>query len=212
MTELSDPSVVLPACCFAPIRWYDFMLHENALIDIFENYPKQTFRNRFEICNSQGRCRLTLPVEGQKGIKTPIKDIRLSEGKWRHLHLAAIRSAYGKSGFYIHLEEDLHHLFENNNLRYLIDFNRRAFGLLSPFLPQLKWKESSTYIEPTSSLTDGRSWWEPSREWKALPAYPQVFGDRLPFQNNLSILDAVMNLGPRAMDYLLLFKNGEQAV
>ncbi|MCC6600433.1 MAG: WbqC family protein [Crocinitomicaceae bacterium] len=198
-------TLVLPACCFAPIHWYLlFYRRANTIIDTYENYRKQTFRNRFEICSSQGRQTISIPVAGQSGVKTPLKDIRLSEGNWRKIHFASIRSAYGKSAFFIHIEEELQRLFDDRSVHFLIDFNEQAFRLMAPFITQLPahWTESRRYVEKKQVITDGRDWWEPAQQWPALPSYPQVFSDRHPFLNNLSILDVIMNLGPETSRYL----------
>jgi hypothetical protein len=35
------------------------------------------------------------------------------------------------------------------------------------------------------------------------PAYPQVFDSKIPFCENVCVLDALFNLGPETLDYLL---------
>jgi hypothetical protein len=44
--------------------------------------------------------------------------------------------------------------------------------------------------------------WEPHQPWPDLPSYPQVFSDRHPFMSGLSVIDLLMNKGPRASDYI----------
>ncbi|MFM7813255.1 MAG: hypothetical protein ACKO66_01935, partial [Flavobacteriales bacterium] len=46
---------------------------------------------------------------------------------------------------------------------------------------------------------------EPSFATPPFPKHVQVFMDRLPFASNLSILDALMNLGPNTQEYLSSF-------
>jgi hypothetical protein len=61
----------------------------------------------------------------------------------------------------------------------------------------------------SGEFTDHRFDFEPSFKSPSLKPYYQVFSDRHPFQSNLSSLDLLFNLGPKAVDYSLLIKNGE---
>lgn len=190
---------------FAPTTWLAISLHE-AVVDTHESYPKQTFRNRFTILSANGIQTLTLPVEGQKGQKIPTSQIKLCKGNWRKQHLAAIKSAYGRSAFFEHFYEDVVRIYETEQ-ELLSEFALDTYALLHKFKLAGKVEMAEAPIPFIDQLPlDFRNCFEPAHRWPQLPSYPQVFGDRFGFFPALSGLDLLMNLGPRGVDYLLLIK------
>ena len=69
--------MILPSCPFPPISWYHLAYQDdsNALIEVHENYVKQSIRNRILLANSQGVWDLTLPVHRRKAESRLIEDI-----------------------------------------------------------------------------------------------------------------------------------------
>lgn len=203
MSQLSFPlnsiSCVLPSCCFPPTYWILHAMKNNSVADIHENYIKQTYRNRYEILGVNGRMILTVPVQGQKGIKTPAREILLAEGNWRKLHLTSIRSAYGRAAFFEHYFPDLQIIIGGNQTT-LHELNFQILDWLILCEIPIKITVSTEHI--TNVDNDFRSSFDPSVKWPDLPFYPQVFSDRYPFVQHLSILDLLMNKGPNSLDYL----------
>jgi WbqC-like protein family len=213
---------LLPCCCLSPIRWYVQLLADKVIIDLSENYPKQTFRNRFEIIGVNGRQVLTIPVHGQKGIKTPSADIRIVDGPWRKGYLHAIHSAYGRGAFFEYYIDDLTRIFYGKQ-EYLHQFNLEILdwtlealklnnGQLNMVVNHGSGRHFPFEKHGLGDNKDFRQHFEPSSRWTGLPSYPQVFSDRHGFQSNLSILDLLMNKGTGAVDYLLLIKNGDHSL
>jgi hypothetical protein len=184
----------LPLCCFAPVSWYVLYADENFALEQDEYFQKQTYRNRFDILTGNGVQTLTIPVESTGGERTLIRDIRISPEYSGKKTLQAIRSAYGNSAMYDFIEQELEELFLKEE-KFLIDFNTRAheysikwFGLLA--------KEK---------IADGRvddKWKQRGTRPVELKSYPQVFADRFPFEKDLSILDAIFNLGKTSVKAL----------
>lgn len=177
-------------------------MQENVVIDIHEHYIKQTYRTRFEILGANGLLPLSLFVESTNGQKTPMKDIRLMEGSWGKNHFTSIRSAYGKSAFFEHLEDDLIKLFAEERPSFLLDFNQQALQMLRPYFKGWNYFFSNEYVEISDQINDQRSHFSPKNRSVNFPSYLQVFGDRFPFQSDLSVLDLVMNLGPQSVSYV----------
>ncbi|MFM9985732.1 MAG: WbqC family protein [Flavobacteriales bacterium] len=204
---------MLPACPFPSIHWVRMALEQDpATIYVHEHYIKQTFRNRYQVLSSNGVVALTIPVEGQKGQKTMTKDIRIADHTWVKNHLAAIRSAYARSACYEFFEDEIVPVFEKKHA-FMVDFSLASIAWMGRYIPQLKVETSSKAIDFLSISEEDQKRllaFEPSQSWPLIPAYPQVFGDRFAFQSNLSTLDLLMNLGPRAADYILFTKNREQ--
>ena len=113
--------VLLSTTYFGPVQWYQ-KLHraEHVIIEQWESFQKQTYRNRCLIATTNGVQALTVPVEKPA---VCIKDIRISDhGNWRHLHWNALQSAYGESPFFEYYQDDIRPFFEGR-WTYLLDFN-----------------------------------------------------------------------------------------
>jgi hypothetical protein len=191
---------VLPSCCFPSAHWLS-LASTDAVIDIHENYVKQTFRNRFEIAGVNGKISLTIPIESQNGKKTPTKDIRIARGSWQKQHLRSIRASYGRAPYFEHYYPDLESIFLEPEI-HLIDFNVSALDWikLTGYHASLHYSES--FIVEGEQMNDYRSLFEPSSPWTEVQEYLQVFSDRHPFMQKMSAIDLVMNLGPELNTYL----------
>lgn len=204
MTEqIMSSSSTIPLCLFPSAHWLA-MGHDTVHINPNELYLKQTFRNRYDILGVNGKLSLTVPVEGQKGIKTAFKDIRISGSSWRKQHISTLRSSYGRSAYFEHYFEKLEACILKPH-SHLLDLNMEA----------LEWVKlcglaiQVTLIDEPWEYQEGDNTylWEPHQSWPVLPSYPQVFSDRHPFMSGLSAIDIIMNKGPRTPEYLLQVSN-----
>jgi hypothetical protein len=193
----------LPLCLFPSAHWLALSMPE-ARINLNELYLKQTYRNRYDILGVNGRLSLTVPVEGQKGMKTVIKDIRISQGAWRKQHLSTLRSSYGRAAYFEHYFDKLEACILKPEV-FLTDLNLNALEWLKTCGLHVQY----TLVDEPWKYQEGDCTylWEPSRQWPALPSYPQVFSDRHPFLSGLSVIDLLMNKGPRANEYIALAAN-----
>ena len=184
----------LPLCCFAPVSWYVLYAEDSFALSDEEYFQKQTYRNRFDILTGNGVQTLTIPVESTGGERKLLRDIRISPEYSGKKTLQAIRSAYGNSAMYDFIEQELEELFLKEE-KFLIDFNTRAheysikwFGLLAK--------------EKIADGTVDDKWKQRGTRPVELKSYPQVFADRFPFEKDLSILDAIFNLGKTSVKAL----------
>ena len=96
--------ILLSSAYLAPIQYYTKLLSNAggmAYVEAFENYAKQTYRNRCIIADANGPLALTIPTEKTGEGKCLMRDIRISNhGNWRHQHWNALVSAYRKSPFF----------------------------------------------------------------------------------------------------------------
>jgi hypothetical protein len=119
---------LLSTTYFGPVQWYQKLYRsEEVVIEQWENFQKQTYRNRCLIATTQGILALTVPVERNSQLSTLnsqlIKNVRISDhGNWRHLHWNAIISAYGESPFFEYYQDDIRPFFEKK-WEFLLDFN-----------------------------------------------------------------------------------------
>ncbi|MFM7234334.1 MAG: WbqC family protein [Flavobacteriales bacterium] len=188
----------LPLCLFPSAHWL-IMASPLARINPNEIYLKQTSRNRYDIAGVNGRLSLTVPVEGQKGVKTPFKEIRILDNGWRKQHISTLRSAYGRAAYFEHYFDRLESVILKPN-GFLLDLNLSALEWIVQCGIELEY----VVVDEEWSYRSGDNTylWEPAQTWPELPSYPQVFSDRHAFMSGLSCIDLLMNKGPRTNEYL----------
>ena len=209
--EKSDPG---PACLsvayLGPVSYFTkFLLHGQIIIDVFEHYQKQSYRNRCVICSANGPLALSIPVLRGPAHKNPVKDVRIDSGKsWQKQHMKSLESAYRSAPFYEFYIDAIMPFLEKD-YRYLADLD---FGLQEALLDILgldpKVRMSGSYLEVSrGKMTDYRERIHPKKEATAIPCfnpvpYVQVFEERFGFIPDLSIADLLFNAGPDAVEIL----------
>ncbi len=185
------------------------------ILEANENFNKQSYRNRAYILGANGKLALTIPV--QKGSqKTIITDVKIDyKTDWNRKHWQSIKSAYGKSPFFIHYADFLEDIYENPP-QLLWEFNYKILTICQKLLRiQIPINKTQHFEKETDNKTiDKRNNISPKK-----PAifshkeYYQTFGNKFEntthtttnFQNNLSILDLLFNEGTNAKTLLSNF-------
>ena len=214
------PTALLASTYFGPVQWYQKLYrHDHCLIEQYDHFQKQTYRNRCRIATANGSQVLTVPVERTEG-KCLMRDVRISDhGSWRHLHWNALQSAYGESPFFEFYADDLRPFFERR-WDFLFDFNMEITNKVCELLDiQPNLTPTNEYIpidrsahrdacqsKNSPSLSDFREAIHPKHP---LPdadfeprTYYQQYASRHGFQPNLSILDLLFNEGNEAIFFL----------
>jgi hypothetical protein len=187
-----------------PISYFSLLQgFDGLIVEKYEHYQKQSYRNRCYINTAQGVDSLTIPVTLKEG-KTVMRDVRIDYSqKWVNNHWRTLQSAYGKAPFFEYYGYEVERAL-NKRHEFLYDLN---FSLLTMCLKWLKYNipvtETSYYEKkPEATITDSRSVLNPkkadscNRFFKSVK-YSQVFGSK--FVNNLSIIDLVFCEGPGAL-------------
>ena len=201
---------LLSTAYFPPIQYYSKLVQENPIyIECFENYAKQSYRNRCDILGANGRLTLSVPVLKGARKKILTKDIQIEYVEnWQKIHFKGIESAYRKSPYYEYYIDDIAPIF-NKDFKYLIDLNEHIMSILNEIIeinPQIE--RTTDYIKDTSGYIDWREGIHPKKSKRqedenyAEVAYTQVFSDKFEYQENLSILDLIFNLGPESLIHL----------
>jgi hypothetical protein len=194
---------LLPGVIFPPIS-YCIILHQyNCVIDGWGFYHKQSIRNHFQILSANGPLTLTLPVKSVKGKPTPLNQVELEEGHWYKPMLTAIQSAYGKSPFYFYFKDELTDILSSLPGTRLFEAQIRIMQWLEKYTglphPNLAEQWDIAENEYNFDLRKIKKKWE---IYSPIQSYHQVFMDRFPFREDLSILDLLFNLGPQAKTYI----------
>lgn len=217
---------------FAPFPGFFYKVLKSDLFVILDDvqFPQGTTwisRNRFK--SHQGFLWITIPVWKRGLGLQKISDIRIChEGRWAKKHLESLRTAYQNAPYLSEHRELLEQMFSEKNeklidlnlsvIRYLMKTldirtqtvllsdldvsstgNRRLVDICkktgaSQFLaqaPAKKFIDEKLFLEEGVELT----FFTPPT-----PIYPQLWGD---FLANLSILDLVLNCGPKAREILV---------
>ena len=214
-------TALLQTTYFGPIQWYQKLCrHDLCLIEEYDSYQKQTYRNRCMIATANGVQTLSVPVENDKGVtnngKCLVRDMRISDhNQWRRVHWNALQSAYSESPFFDYYADDLHPFFEKK-YEFLIDFNeaiRQSVCQLLDIHPKVNHTSlfERVALQPdakhqTSDIIDFREVInakhpQPDPDFEA-KKYWQVFHNKHGFLPNLSILDLLFCMGPESIFYL----------
>jgi hypothetical protein len=168
---------------------------DKIVIESFETYHKQTFRNHCIIAGPNGKQQLTVPVIKVNGNHTLTKDIRISYSQeWQKNHWRSIETAYNNSPFFLYYRDYLEPFYLKKS-DFLLDFNTK---LLEIIFIILRVEKEIGFTDHFGNLT--------ADDFNLIfPPYTQVFENKSGFVPNLSIVDLIFNLGPEAREYLMFF-------
>ena len=197
-------TAIFSSAFLGPIEYYTQLIkHPNALLEIHEHFPKQTYRNRTNIYGANGKLTLTIPLQS-KGERTPLKDIKISyNDNWQIIVWRSITTAYRSSAFFEYYEAELEKLiFKKPD--YLIDYNNELHQwVCSKLKIDCTFSNSVKYEKSYNNVQDFRTVIHPKKpSGFAHEEYMQVFSDKLGFIPNLSIVDLMFNEGPHGISIL----------
>lgn len=193
---------------FGPISQYVSIVKASKIyFEVWDNYQKQTYRNRTYIYGANGKLSLNIPIlhDGVKGTKRLYKDIKI-EHQFNTLktHWKSLEAAYRSSPYFEFYEDELAPIFEKR-YTFLMDlnFDCTAFIFNSlqidfDFLKTTSFETEVNNINDFRYLANAKN----ERKLKDFDNYIQVFEQKNGFINNLSILDLLFNEGPNSLTYL----------
>jgi hypothetical protein len=197
-------TILIESQYLPPIAYFSLLSGADALIvEKYEHYEKQSYRNRCYIKTASGIQSLTIPLTEKHG-KTAIAEVKIDYSqKWLNNHWRSIQSAYGNAPFFEYYSHELHDALFKRPV-FLYDLNRMLLTMCLKWLKSnIPVTETSSYVtEPDITISDYRSVLNPkkadscNRIYKSV-GYSQVFGSK--FVENLSIIDLVFCEGPGAL-------------
>jgi hypothetical protein len=201
-----NKTTILSSFYLAPLEYYSVLYRsESVIIEVNDNYQKQSYRNRCTLAGANGPLSLSIPIVKPDKANCKMKDIRIADhANWRHLHWNAIISAYNSTPYFQYFEDDFRPFYENK-FEFLHDYNEELRQLICRLIGiECNVKYSEYYIkEEIDGYRDLRELIHPKKEtdFKTEPYY-QIFSSKFGFINNLSIIDLLLNMGIESRLYL----------
>jgi hypothetical protein len=201
-----DNGAVLPMFYLPPVEYFAQLnkYKPDILIEKDEHFPKQTYRNRANICSPDGVLTLVVPVTKGSKNHTNIKDVKISyDFRWQRLHWMGLQACYRRSAYFEYYEDDFAPFYEKKE-QFLFDYNEQLLHLLLKLLKiNAPINFTETYEAAYPALTDLRTAMNPKNKNEfGQKTYFQVFEEKNGFLKNLSIVDLLFNQGPQAVGYI----------
>ena len=203
--------VLLSTAYWPNLHFFYYLINaETVQIEHYENYQKQSFRNRTQILTANGILDLSIPVI-KKAPKELSKDIQISYAEnWQQKHWRAIVSAYSNSPYFEYFETEISK-FYLKKYDLLPDYELQQIQCILKILKLKKEISSSdSYQKSIIDFIDLREIIHPKISFQNDPevanklqiSYYQTFADKFNFLPNLSILDLIFNTGLESLRYL----------
>jgi len=201
--------LIYPALYNGPVQYFARLIREEKIIlEQYDSYIKQTYRNRCNIIGPNGLLSLSIPVKRIRGTKTLFKDVRVDYDKpWHRIHWKSLLASYAASPFFEFFRDDLAPFYEKH-FGFLVDLNAalldKTLQMMALDIPLALTNE----FKIISGNDDPRHFIHPKLDARKAdtrfspPVYHQVFEEKHGFQPNLSILDLLFNEGPRTKEVL----------
>lgn len=193
------PTAYLPSIKYVSL----FLKAEEASIELFETYQKQSCRTRTDVMTANGIQTLTVPVIKVNGNHTLTKDIEISyKESWQQVHLRCLESAYRKSAYFDYYFPYFEKIYKQR-FNTLIELNDYSLKVI---LKLIKVKKEYSYTEDFEKITDNNDYRislsKNATNKIEMEPYYQVFADRHGFISNLSVVDLLFNEGPGSINLL----------
>lgn len=193
---------LLPIFYLPPISWFsEFLSDSEIVLEQYEHFPKQTYRNRANIFGANGKLSLIIPIKHNG--KRVVKDLEVSYAEdWKSLHWKSIKTAYQSSPYFEFYEDCLAQIFEGEET-HLVEFNLKVINIILDILKAQKaYSLNSEYVK-NPDMEDFRDRFSAKDESEyQMEFYYQTFSDKLGFIKDLSVLDLICNLGPESLTYI----------
>lgn len=197
---------ILSSAYLGPVSYFSVLAQsDEVLIEQFDSYHKQTYRNRCRILAANGILDLVIPVVKNSGKKTLVKDVLIDYSiRWQDNHWRSLFSAYNSSPFFEYYSHILEPFYQKK-WNYLLDFN---LELMRQVIELLQIRENilltGCYEKDYPSSIDLRETISPKSKTETkvnslvLASYTQTFSNKFEFVPDMSIVDLLFNCGPEA--------------
>lgn len=190
---MNKRKAISPISFFGPILKYAILKKCETEIEVHENYQKRSMRNRMQILGANGALNLSVPLEKGKNQKS-IKDVKISyDEHWSRSHIMTLKSAYGNAPYFEYYFDKIESIL-NSKHTFLFDLCQSTMDFCTKTIGLKTCSFTNSYRPFNNNTIDLRT---PQKNLSfSIPDYFQVFEEKFGYIENLSILDAIFNLGP----------------
>ena len=190
-------TALLSIAYLPPVSYFAAMAKSgSALIEVCENFQKQSYRTRARIASASGMEFLSVPVLKGEGHKRPVSEIEIDYKRdWVLLHRRALASYYGSAPFFLYYKDDIFSvlLLELLGIRCSVGVTCRYFPpddprVSGPDVHDFRYAIHPKKTTPPGMLCGGE--------------YYQVFSEKYGFLPDLSAVDLLFNEGPNSISFL----------
>ena len=174
---------------------------------LFENYQRQSYRNRAYILTSGGVYKIIIPIKNFHK-KILMKDTEIDYTyNWINQHYKTFCTSYGKMPFFIYYNDKIFQILKKN-YKYLLDLNMNLMYLFCNILgmdrdvsltQKYSHKPGDDIVDLRNFLSIKKGCYKDRRIYKDVNYY-QVLENS--FSPNLSILDLIFSQGPNSLNIL----------
>ena len=215
---------------YIPWKGYFDIIHDVDLFIFYDDvqYTKNDWRNRNKIKAAHGLSWLTIPVGSHNG--KLIYQIDLTDTRWCSKHWSTIRQYYSKAPYFEQYRGFFENVYLETEWTNLSDLNQflirtvsteflkvntrikdsREFCIegskLDRLIDLLQKVDATAYVSGPSArgYIDERKFAKVGieliyKDYSGYPEYPQLFP---PFEHQVSILDVLLNCGPKSHWYI----------
>lgn len=185
----------------------DIVNADGVCFNVSLGFKKSSFRNRLVLPGANGIVALSIPLDGGRSVKLPYDEVRIDYSFcWQRDHFRTLESIYGNSPYFFQYKNELNEIY-HRQIKLLVDWN---LSCLNWFFSKIKvdppiFVDSIQQKEPLM-IRERNDFYLPSNHKSPdrgpFEKYPQTFEDKIGFQPNMSVLDMLFNLGPRAFNNL----------
>lgn len=177
---------------------------KEVIFEKWDNFQKQTLRNRCYIYGANGKQLLTVPIQHRSsGDRQKTRDVKIDNSfPWKKNLIKSLESSYRSSPYFEFYEDDIMALFDKKH-NFLLDFNLNTIEIINECL-ELDYKIQYTVSYQQNEECEDYRFLANAKKMPAydLNSYTQVFDTKHGFLSNLSILDLLFNEGTNAFSYL----------
>lgn len=192
---------------FPSVAQFHLLLSMPCVMEVSDNYQKQTYRNRTYIYGANGRQLLSVPIihKGCDNGRQLFQEVRVDNSiSWQKNHWKTLETAYRTSPYFEYFEDEFKDIFQQK-YDFLLDLNFATIkAVLRCFRADVKWDKTEKYQEQYTDLEDFRYLTSAKKEYQIQQEeYYQIFSDKHGFLTNLSVLDVLFHKGMNAEEYLI---------
>ena len=193
---------VFPITYFGSIAYYRKLVEaKEPQFEQWETFPRRSIRNHCSILCPNGILDLTVPVTKPNGSRSITKEIGVDYSTdWQKKHWKTLQTSYSSSPYFDHYGREIEEIIFHD-WKLLIDLNEAIHKHIN------NWLDLGLSFELTEAFEkapreDYRTFFT-ERNTHQDYSYQQVFTSKEDFIPDLSILDAIFNLGPMARKLFL---------